>query len=296
MYAGRRRKPTEPNDSLQISHYEDVTSWLVALLLFIGFFVTLLGLIWLTKVFEFKQVAIPIEFVEEKSGRGEAAKGYARDLAEPGLEELEELQEPQLQATLEAVSTMVSTKMAALDSLNTDATQTGKGSGLGDSRGEGEGGDGDSIPRWERWQIEYESDSLNKYAAQLDFFGIELGAAGGGRKFIDYARNFARGGSTRQGSGKEEKRLYFTWNSGTLRRMDSQLLGRAGVTTTGRVTLQFYPPKLEEQLFQLEMRNAVEKFGIKNPRYLRKTIFKVQSSGSGFQFKVVNQIRRDLPT
>ena len=68
MSRGASGKPTEPNDSLQISHYEDVTSWLVALLLFIGFFVTLLGLIWLTKVFEFKQVAIPIEFVEEKSG------------------------------------------------------------------------------------------------------------------------------------------------------------------------------------------------------------------------------------
>ena len=49
-------------------------------------------------------------------------------------------------------------------------------------------------------------------------------------------------------------------------------------------------------LFQLEMRNANEKFGIKNPRYLRKTIFKVQKSGAGFVFKVVNQIRRELPT
>ena len=292
--ASRHAPPLE--DELGVSHYENVTSWIVALILFIGFFVTLLGLIWLTKQFSFAQVAVPIEFVEEKSGRGEAAEGYARDLEEPGLEELEELQEPALQATLEAVTTMVSTKMAALDSLNTDATQTGKGSGLGDSRGEGEGGEGDSIPRWERWQIEYESDSLTKYASQLDFFGIELGAAGGGRKFIDYARNFARGGSTRQGTGKQEKRLYFTWNSGTLRQLDGQLLGRAGVITAGRVTLQFYPPNLEEQLFQLEMRNASEKFGIKNPRYLRKTIFKVQKSGSGFIFKVVNQIRRDLPT
>ena len=123
-----------------------------------------------------------------------------------------------------------------------------------------------------------------------------MGAAGGGRKFIDYARNFTRGGSTRQGTGKQEKRLYFTWNSGTLRQLDGQLLGRAGVITSGRVTLQFFPPNLEEQLFQLEMRNASEKFGIKNPRYLRKTIFKVQKSGSGFIFKVVNQIRRDLPT
>ena len=296
MATASRRVPPPLEDELGVSRYENVTSGIVALILFIGFFVTLLGLIWLTKQFRFAQVAVPIEFVEEKSGRGEAAEGYARDLEEPGLEELEELQEPALQATLEAVTTMVSTKMAAMDSLNTAATQTGKGSGLGDSRGEGEGGEGDSIPRWERWQIEYESDSLTKYASQLDFFGIELGAAGGGRKFIDYARNFTRGGSTRQGTGKQEKRLYFTWNSGTLRQLDGQLLGRAGVITSGRVTLQFFPPNLEEQLFQLEMRNASEKFGIKNPRYLRKTIFKVQKSGSGFIFKVVNQIRRDLPT
>ena len=296
MATASRHVPPPLENELGVSRYENVTGGIVALILFIGFFVTLLGLIWLTKQFRFAQVAVPIEFVEEKSGRGEAAEGYARDLEEPGLEELEELQEPALQATLEAVTTMVSTKMAAMDSLNTDATQTGKGSGLGDSRGEGEGGEGDSIPRWERWQIEYESDSLTKYASQLDFFGIELGAAGGGRKFIDYARNFTRGGSTRQGTGKQEKRLYFTWNSGTLRQLDGQLLGRAGVITSGRVTLQFFPPNLEEQLFQLEMRNASEKFGIKNPRYLRKTIFKVQKSGSGFIFKVVNQIRRDLPT
>ena len=37
-----RRKPTESTDSLQVSHYEDVTSWLVALLLFVGFFVPFL--------------------------------------------------------------------------------------------------------------------------------------------------------------------------------------------------------------------------------------------------------------
>ena len=35
MSRGASGKPTEPNDSLQISHYEDVTSWLVALLLFL---------------------------------------------------------------------------------------------------------------------------------------------------------------------------------------------------------------------------------------------------------------------
>lgn len=290
----RRRQKEDPDATLKVSSYDNVSSVIVTLIIFLGFFVLLLFVIWLTKALTFVPVSVPVVFVEEKSGRADHAKGYARDLAEPGLEEMEQLVEPQLEAMLEAVTDTVSTKASSLDSLSTDATFSGKGSGLGDSRAAGEGGEGDGIPRQERWLIEYQSDNLDRYAQQLDFFGIELGAAGGGSKFIDYATNLSKNPVTRQGTSKQEKRLYFTWNSGQLRQMDASLLGRAGIKTSNRVLMHFFAEDLENQIHQVEMAYAVT-HGIDHVRYIRKTIFRVTGSAGAFRFEVVSQIRRDLP-
>ncbi len=272
---------------LKVSAYDNVASLLISLILMVGFFVGMLFLIWLTTVLVFTNKSVPVTLVEEPLGRGDHAKGYARDLAEPGLEELEELETPQLEATLEAVTDAVTSVSASLDSLHTDATISGKGSGLGDSRQSGPGGDGeDIIPRWERWQIRYASDNINKYAQQLDFFGIELGAAGGGREELDYASNFAGAIKTRTGSGEAEKRLYMTWTKGELQAMDRALLQRAGIPVDRRVTLQFYPPETENQLAVIE-KERYDAEG-KTVKDVRKTIFGVRAAGAGYEFFVMD--------
>lgn len=266
---------------------------LIALIMIVGFFVTLMFIMWLTTVLVFGRADVPVEYVEEIAGRGEHAKGYERDLEEPGEEELEELVEPQLEAALEAVTDVMSSQSAALDALETDSNITGKGKGKGDSRQAGPGGEGQNIiPRWERWQIRYVTSSLDVYAKQLDFFKIEVGAAGGGRAKVDYARDFSRGIKVRQGDGDAEKRLYFSWKQGKLKEYDRKLLQKARIPVARRVVLQFYPKNLENTLAGMERKNAPGKKVIE----FKRTVFAVRPAGSGYEFHIVSQTFRKPPS
>jgi hypothetical protein len=256
---------------------------LVALIIFVGFFVAIMFLMWLTSVLSFSQVSVPVTIVDEPLGRGDAAKGYDRDWEEPGAEEVEDLMEPQVEALLEAVTDLATTQAAALDALRTDATATARGRGLGDSRAAGPGGAGGAVPRWVRWEIRFSAKGLDAYARQLDHFNIELGAAGGGSAQIDYVSGFTElKPRRRSGKGGQESRLYMTWTSGALQEFDRKLLARAGVRTQGRVLLQFYPREAENTLAALEMQKA----GGRTVDEIRKTVFGVRRSGSGYEFHV----------
>ena len=90
----------KPKTELKVSAYDQVSSMLLAMIMMVGFFVTLMFLVWLTTVLIFGRAPIEVEYIEEIAGRGEHAEGYERDLEEPGEEELDELIEPQLEAAL----------------------------------------------------------------------------------------------------------------------------------------------------------------------------------------------------
>ena len=266
---------------------------LVALIMTVGFFVTLMFLIWLTTVLIFGRRPIEVEYIEEIAGRGEHAEGYERDLEEPGEEELDELLEPALEAALEAVTDVLSTQEAKLDALQTDATQSGKGKGKGDSRQSGPGGEGENIiPRWERWQIKYNTKSIKSYAEQLDFFEVELGAAGGGKVKVDYAIKLSAGRpTTREATGDKEKRLYFSWKSGKLKAFDQSLLQKAGIKTQRRVVMQFIPKNLENRMAGMERAFAKGK----HVTEFKRTFFGVKSAGGGYEFYVVSMQFRPRP-
>jgi hypothetical protein len=76
-----------------------------------------------------------------------------------------------------------------------------------------------------------------------------------------------------------------TWNSGVLQEMDRQLLEQAGITTRGRIIMQFYPPEQEQKLAELE--NA--KAGGRSVKEIRKTMFGVRAAGTGYEFYVIDQ-------
>ena len=111
-----------------------------------------------------------VVLVENIAGRGDHAAGFARDVEPPGMEELPEEMEPQVEQMLEAVTTVVSTQATALDAMQTSMVSTSAGSGMGDSRPPGPLGEGDDIiPAAKRWEIRYNSKSLAAYAQQLDY-------------------------------------------------------------------------------------------------------------------------------
>lgn len=272
---------------LGVSAYDRTAALLVALLIMVGVFVSMLVVIWITSRVFTTQQAVPVEFIEELSG-GDAALGSARDLEEPGLEEVEDLNEPQLEQTLEALTDAISAQQANLDTLEGEARASSKGRGLGDSRAAGQGGDANTIPRWERWQIEFNAATLGEYADKLDFFGIELAAMGGGSKQIDYAFNLSKKKPDTRSSSDDDNRIYFTWRHGSLRAGDRDLLARAGIKTQGRLLVQFYPAKIENMLAALE-NNELSGRPLDS---VKKTVFGVVGESGKYEFALLQLQRR----
>lgn len=270
---------------MRVSRYDQTAALLVALLVLVGIAFVMLVVIWVTSRVWTTQEAVPVEFIEELSGRGEAAMGSARDLEEPGEEELEDVSEPQLEETIEALTDAISTQSAVLDTIDGEARSSTKGHGLGDSRAPGPGGDGNVIPRWERWEIQYDHATVDEYAKVLDHFGVQLAAFGGGKQEIDYAYNFSSatpqtGVATR---GERDRWLYFVWRHGPLVAADRALLERAGVKTRGRMLMQFYPEKTENLLASLESQ-ALDGKPLES---VRKTVFGVVGDNNNYRFVVV---------
>jgi hypothetical protein len=278
--------------TLRTQKVDKVASLLMSLLIIIGLIVFLLFVIWLTTTFTWGPG--DIEIAEERvAGRGDHAEGFERDVEPPGSEEVEQLSEPTLETTLEAVTDIATNVAAAIETVDTNSISTVTGSGKGDSRPPGPLGEGDSvIPRYERWELKFQAKDVKGYAAQLDYFGIELGCIGKTR-LVDYASGFAAAPQKRNGKGSEEKRLYFMWRQeGPLVAFDRQLLGQAGVATEGRQLLKFISKDLEERLYKTEMTYAISK-GHKSVKEIAKTIFESQPTSSGYDFVVVAQ--RYLP-
>ncbi len=278
---------------LRTQKVDVVASLLMSGLVLIGLMVFLLFVVWLTQTFSWQ--AGDITLTEERvAGRGDHAAGFERDIEPPGAEEVEDLTEPTLAETLEAVTEAVSTVAATLDSVTTDSAVSTSGSERGDSRPPGPLGEGDDIiPRFERWELKFQAKGQRAYASQLDFYRIELGCIGGGVASVDYAFNLANAPQTRSGSSADENklaRLYFMWRQdGPLKEFDKQLLTAAGVRTQGRQLLKFIPKELEERLFQTEMKFAISK-GHSSVKEIAKTIFESQATSSGaYDFVVIEQ-------
>ena len=273
--------PTQYEASLKVSAHDRVSSFIVAMLYLVGFVVFLLFLLWLTTRPTTASQQIAVEYLDELPG-GDPALGEGRDFEEPGVEDIQDLATPETEQLLSAVTDVASTAPA---SSNAVAGNVSQGQGGGDRRRAGEGGNA-SVPRWERWEVRFTSTSLSKYAEQLQAFGIELAAAGGGREEVDYASELTQSRpSVRSGDGGSEQRLYMSYRSGQLKQFDRQLLQKAGVPTQGRTLLQFYPPAAEGTLAALERQYAKGR-PLKD---ILKTVFAVKNAGPSYRFEVIEQ-------
>jgi len=282
-------------DLLKVTSYDRVASLIIAINVFMGFAVALMMVMWLSSIIRFEHEGVRVLILEPR-GRGDHAKGYERDVEEPGVEEVMEFIEPQIEETFEAVTDAVTANAASLVALNTGATATAHGSGMGDSRQAGPGGDGDLnvIPRVERWRIRLTENNVDGFARLLDDMQIEIGALGGGIKSVDYATGLS--GAIKKRSvegGKNEKRLFFAPTDKQSELWTRQLLGKANIQTQGRVILHFYSVKAENLLAEVE--NAAFQKAGKRLDEVRRTYFSVRRSGGSFQFVVDKQEYRPRP-
>lgn len=275
---------------LKLSRFDSITSLFLALILFLGAFVFMMFVIWLLSG-EPKPVALaPI--IENPPGRGENPEGFERDFEPPGAEEVEDLMEPTLADTLEAVTDAASSVAASLTTTDTNATASTQGTGQGDSRPPGPESEGDDIiGRWERWELTFNAKGKSDYAKQLDFYNIQLAAfGGGGANVIEMASNLS--GSPKKTVNNDppsEERLYFSWKlSNPLLQFDRQLLAAAGIDYAGRNVIRFIPADLENRLAQMEKEYAESK-DKEFPGSIAKTIFESSADGSGYTFSIVSQ-------
>jgi len=257
---------------------------MLALVILLGVIVLALLIIWLTNQIFLSQAAVPVLVTE--LGDGDSALGGGSDLETPpeelGLES--DLETPMVAEMLTAIASAVGTKAAILDDPRfTGMSQSG---GHGDGRLGGGPGTGTGISR--QWEVRFaEGNTLDSYAKQLDYFGIELGVLMPGNKVI-YAYHLSRSRpETRTGPADAERRYYLTWRGGDLQQADRDLLGRTGTPTKGRLILKFLPPEVEARLLALERARA----GTEADN-VRKTVFGVRAEGSGYVFFVLQQSYR----
>jgi hypothetical protein len=194
------------------------------------------------------------------------------------------------QETIESVDRLVKTRQSdILELLAAEPSTPSRSTGSGDSPAAGTGDGTGGIARHRRWEIHYGAGgSLEEYARQLDFFGIELAAVAGDGTAI-YARNLSRPAATiDRGRKGADHRLTMTWQAGSARReADRQLLEKVGVETLGKTLVQCLPAELESKLERLEY-----DFAKRTPERVEHTRFAIRPTNSGFEMYVAEQIGR----
>jgi len=273
-------RPTFQDYTLRVSAYDRVAGMLLALLVLIGTIVLILLVIWLTSRIFAIQEAVPV--IMEQIGEGGGALGDSMEMEAPSMEETD-LEQPELTDTLTAISDAIAAQAAVIENPALYAEMRQKGGGSGDGRMAGSGGGRPGKPR--HWEVRFiEGNTVETYARQLDFFGIELGVLMPGNK-VEYAFHLTKAKPDRRtGPADQEKRYYLTWRRGGLQAADRELLSRAGIDPGGRLILKFLPPEVEGQLVALERAKAGD--DVDN---IRATYFGIVAEGQGFRFYVLDQ-------
>lgn len=280
--------------SMRTNKVDQTSSFLLSLVLLIGLSVLLLGLLFFMRSMSGSPKGLTLQ-QERVEGRGLNAEGFERDFDPPGADEVEQLNEPAIEQSLQMVTDAISTISATLDSIESSMAASNAGTGKGDSRQAGAEGEGDKIvPRSERWELKFTSRDRRNYALQLEFFKIDIGAIGGGVATVDYVTSVASAPSKKSGTSKEFKgRLYFmSTTQNVLEQYERQILQSAGIPNTSRQILKFISKDTEEKLAQAEATYYTEKRG-KELRIadIAKTVFEcrpIKKSG-GYEFIVIDQ-------
>jgi hypothetical protein len=222
--------------------------------------------------------------------RADATPGEAVSDERPEVEEvLKDVSLDSASSDTAGTVTSGSSDQLQLDVAPVSSFKGGKslGTGTRPALGGGPGSKG-GWPRQQRWYVQFaDQGSLDQYARQIDFFGIELGAL-----LDDHTMAYISDLSSqkpvvrRAASGAGEKRLFFTWQGGKRRQADVELFTKAGVSIgPDTIIFHFYPTETENML-------AVKERDYRNRpvRQIRRTFFAVTPTDNGFDFEVTRQV------
>lgn len=278
--------PDRPEHTvLQVTPYDRVASMLISLLILIGTATMTMLVLWLTSRVFAGQPPSPVQ-LENISG-GDRTLGGGMELDAPDADQLgleTDLEERLLQDTMAVVADVVADNAAILDSSAlTDHLETGPGGSTG-RRGLWGDGEGPGPGKGRHWEVHFSETSLEVYAAQLDYFKIELGVVTRAGK-VEYASRLSQSRpATRSGTTEGENRYYLTLLRGELEEADRQLLDKAGIEHKGGLIVKFLPRDVEEWLAELERDKAGGEADD-----VRATYFGIKRDGGDYAFYVIDQ-------
>ena len=279
--------------TLRSSRYERIGTALTSAMLLLGTITLLMLLVWLTRRYVSSRVTAQVSL----DGNGPAEELNSPpdqpvpDFQPPNDEELAEASQAVPKPALESIAPVVESQSVTLEALTeaeSDRRRSGKQGGGGDGPlGGGILGTTPSAKTGDRWEVRFSTSNIEEYKRQLDFFGIELGVAGGGLETVDYVKDFTSATPTTRlaQDPQQEKRIRFLYRDGPLKRADRELARAAGIEVEGRIVFQFYTTETYQTLLKLENDRM-------KPRYISevvRTVFGVRKAGEGYEFYVIRQ-------
>ena len=280
---------------IRVTRYEEVSSFLFAVIGGLVFAVILLACLWYSTRVSKPREPVAVELFEDSGGveDGSPDESLRVDSPEPPnpdaasgnvASDERDLQESLDQVVALADDAVVETQRP-FDLGVRNAAKPGSAQGTG-RRALGSGsGSGGGFSREQRWLVRFADQSnLDEYARQLDFFGIEFGAVVDGRMAYLSKLASARPTVRTSASGANEKRLYMTWQAGGRKQADLQIFRKAGIDVGAGVMFHFYPKETEDKLARLEL--AYRK---RAAREIRRTYFAVKRVDNAYDFAVVHQ-------
>ncbi len=280
---------------MKVTRYDRASAFMLAVVgaLFVGVLAVLS--VWYARRVPPPSELVPLEMLEVSGGYEDGNPEDTWNLESPEPEDPsaslveQETEQVAVQDVLENVVELSDQATEHLEQVIADSTansgKRGSATGTGGrplGMGPGMGG----MPREQRWYIRFADDySLDAYAKQLDFFGIELGVLEPEGRLVYVSDLSGKPKKRTADSGKNEKRLYMTWQSGERRAADIKLLKRAGVPANRQsLIFHFYPKKTEQMLATLEFN-----YQKKAPQEIRRTYFLAKKQGNGYAFEVTRQ-------
>lgn len=296
--SNRKHRVSVSGPVLKVSLFDQVMSTLQTMLFFLVAIVVVLYGLWLFHKPPTMQVMVPVEYVPSPGGVPDGSLEESLDIqssedlaADASMVDQPTNESANIEEMLDHV-VEVSDQAAEMTGNQfrqevTTGGRPGRIEGTGNRRARGQGDGERGFPRETRWMVRWADDSSpDMYAAQLEYFGIELGALTRDGKLI-YLSNLTAERPTARTvtSGADEKRLYMTWQAGERQKADLALFEKAGIKLDKVTLFHFYPAQTEQQLAQLEV-----SYANKQPQYIRKTYYVVQRERNGYKLVVTRQL------
>jgi len=286
-----------PPPVLRVTKYDHAVSGVMAAILSVAALCVGVTTVWITNRAPPPTKTVPVELIELPGGfeDGSVDETLRVDSDEPEVQDAaptevvnEELEIAEsLDSVTELSDAAAEPVQRQFENAVKNSGRRGRATGTG-RRALGAGGGSGGIPREQRWFVRFSDEvDLEEYAKQLDHFKIELGTLlPAGELVYLSAISTAKPVIRRIQTGKDEQRLYMTWQGGQRRFADAQLFARSGINPPANAPLfHFYPADVENQLAILE-----RDFRGKPVAEIKRTYFSVEKAGSGYRFEVVRQI------